>query len=97
MLTKILPPEDPEFGIIVMCAVRYAMGRRTYMPQLVIDFCKRNWGFIKNGDRLIIMRDVYFEIEHELENPGWLGDKCDSEAWQDFYKWMRENENLCDG
>ena len=29
---------DDNFGTVLNCAVRYAIGRRTYMPGLVIDF-----------------------------------------------------------
>ena len=30
--------EDDDFGAVLNCAVRYACGRRSYMPSLVIDF-----------------------------------------------------------
>lgn len=29
---------DDDFGAVLNCAVRYAIGRQTYMPSLVIDF-----------------------------------------------------------
>ena len=29
---------DDEFGLMLNCAVRYAMGRETYMPHAVMDF-----------------------------------------------------------
>ena len=33
----IIKNED-DFGVILNCAVRYAIGRRTYIPVLVADF-----------------------------------------------------------
>lgn len=33
-----IDPYNDDFGAICNCAVRYAVGRRTYMPDLVIDF-----------------------------------------------------------
>lgn len=30
--------QDVVFGVVLNCAVRYAVGRKTYMPGLVIDF-----------------------------------------------------------
>lgn len=33
-----IDPEDDDFGAVLNCAVRYAVGRQTYMPGLVIDF-----------------------------------------------------------
>lgn len=29
---------DDDFGAVLNCAVRYSIGRQTYMPHLVIDF-----------------------------------------------------------
>ena len=29
---------DDNFGAVLNCAVRYAIGRRTYMPSLVVDY-----------------------------------------------------------
>ena len=31
-------PIDGNFGVMQTCAIRYACGRRTYMPSLVIDY-----------------------------------------------------------
>ncbi len=30
--------ESEDFGCVLNCAVRYAIGRQTYMPGVVIDF-----------------------------------------------------------
>ena len=35
---KKIDPADEDFGTICNCAVRYACGRQTYMPSLIIDF-----------------------------------------------------------
>lgn len=32
--------DDEDFGTILNCAVRYSIGRQTYMPKLVMDFIK---------------------------------------------------------
>lgn len=34
----VIDPADDEFGAVLNCAVRYAIGRCTYMPSLVIGF-----------------------------------------------------------
>ena len=31
-------PTDDDFGAVLNCAVRYAVGRRTYMPHIVIAY-----------------------------------------------------------
>lgn len=33
-----IDPTDDDFGCVLNCAVRYALGRRTYMPYLVIGY-----------------------------------------------------------
>ena len=35
---RVVDVSGDTFGIVLNCAVRYAIGRRTYMPGLVIDF-----------------------------------------------------------
>lgn len=31
---------DDDFGAVINCAVRYCIGRQTYMPQLVTDYVR---------------------------------------------------------
>lgn len=38
---------DENFGSVLICAIRYAMGRKTYMPSVVVDFIKP---LVKNLD-----------------------------------------------
>ncbi len=33
-----IDPQSSDFGAVLNCAVRYAVGRRTYMPGIVIGF-----------------------------------------------------------
>lgn len=44
-----IDPHDDDFGAICNCAVRYAVGRRTYMPDLVLDFTRRIVIVLMNG------------------------------------------------
>lgn len=32
--------QNNDFGAVLICAVRYCIGRQTYMPGLVIDFIR---------------------------------------------------------
>ena len=34
----LIDSRDEDFGSVLICAVRYAIGRRTSMPKLVVDF-----------------------------------------------------------
>ena len=39
------PVCDSDFRLILLSAMRYAMGRNTYMPAVVSDYIKRIFGF----------------------------------------------------
>lgn len=79
-----------DYGTIVLCAVRYAMGRMTYMPTIVINYVKEHWADLQPGMQDIILRDVSEELEHEDRSSGWLGNACDVQNWKYFHLWMKE-------
>lgn len=70
--------QDDFFGCILNCAVRYAIGRQTYMPGLVIDFItplipylsgKTLWCFDKD------VTDARYECGYgdpRIDEPGWI-------------------------
>lgn len=49
---------DSDHITIVVCAVRYAMGRRTYMTKLVIDYVQRHWDEFGDKDKRMIKSEV---------------------------------------
>lgn len=93
---KATDKEEPhkDYGTIVLCAVRYCFGRKTYMPSLVIGYVKEHWKDLSQGDRDLILRDVGEELVLEDRSPGWLGSKYDVQTWKDFHWWMSETERL---
>lgn len=82
-LTKSME-EDVDTGAIALCALRYCIGRRTYMPSLVVDWVKRHWGAFPESDKNVILRDVQQEVNSGRD----LGDDCDYRTWTDFLKWI---------
>ena len=65
---------DEDFGEIVTSAVRYSIGRHSYMPELVCNFIIRNICALNNKTLAIIISDI--DREYKL-NP-----KLDySETW----------------
>lgn len=83
---------DSDTGLIVLCAVRYAIGRRTYMPSTVVNWIKRNWAAIAPKDRTLILRDVTEECDRYMRGGDNLGDRCDVATWMEFKKWMEEKD-----
>ena len=79
---------DPETGAIALCAVRYCMGRTTYMPGLVTDWMRRHWNELPPRDRFNIQRDVKDFVEGGQS----MGDSCDVDTWQSFLRWMQAQQ-----
>lgn len=52
-----------EFDAICVCAVRYSLGRKTYMPRLVMDYLKDNMELLKTQTLRTVVKDVndYYE------------------------------------
>ena len=74
-------PINADFGTILNCAVRYAIGRRTYMPGLVIAYITPLLPSLDDKTLSIFDRDI---AEHEAM--GDLGDPIiDAPGWKNFH------------
>lgn len=68
---------DRDFGTICICAVRYALGRETYMPSLVQQFVIRNLNLIDGYSLAVMVRDV-------KEAPSYGNETIDKPGWMNF-------------
>lgn len=75
-----------DTGFIVLSAVRYAMGRRTYAVGLIIDWVKEFWDKLTPNDKTCIARDVREFVCSDRSK----GDDCDKKDWEAFHLWMRD-------
>ena len=50
---------DVNGGIMVTSALRYALGRMTYVPGAVQDWIKTHWDSLDSNTRFVIVRDVF--------------------------------------
>lgn len=72
---------DCDLETIFLCAIRYAMGRRTYMPSLVCDYLRPllpnlSDYFLKLALQEYEFRDKMYEGDY--------GDTCDYQTWIGF-------------
>ena len=83
-------PITENLYTVAICAVRYSLGRRTYMPGLVTDWIKANFtGKIPKGTCEIMLRDIQEQREMgERANYESLGDPCDARTWEKFEVWL---------
>ena len=49
---------DQYFGTICLCALRYALGRQTYMPGIVQDFIRAHISDIDQNAIKVMIRDI---------------------------------------
>ena len=80
---------DKDFTGIIICAVRYCLGRQTYMPGLVIGWIKRNMdGKFDLSDINVMRRDI---AEHFRMFPD-SGASDIKIVWEQFVVWLNEQE-----
>ena len=66
-----------DFGTVCGCAVRYSLGRQTYMPSLVQQFVIRNLNLIDGNSLAVMVRDV-------KEAPSYGNETIDKPGWMNF-------------
>ena len=68
---------DRDFGTVCGCAVRYSLGRQTYMPSLVQQFINRNLKQIDSYSLAVMARDI-------KEAPSYGNEAIDKPGWMNF-------------
>lgn len=63
--------------LILVSAFRYALGRRTFMPSVVVGELIRNWDNLSHSDRKQIQDDIRWAIERDM-----AGMDCDVREWK---------------
>jgi hypothetical protein len=77
-----------SLGTLVLCAIRYAMGRQTYMPSYVQEIARAHWAELDPNDQKTIRRDVAEAIAETERIPGSLGASFDERGWREFLAWI---------
>ena len=77
---------NKDFETILLCAVRYAIGRRTYIPSLVIDYITPLLPYLSEDVLKLIADEIIGRYTYE----GALGDeKIDRPYWEQFLRKIR--------
>ena len=89
---------DKDIGTIAICAVRYALGRETYVPGIVQDFVRRHPEIVDANAKAVMIRDIddadkiteYSLVTGEKMRVDGLGDTTiDRPGWERFREWLR--------
>lgn len=83
-------PINGDFGLMMTCAVRYACGRRTYMPSIVIDYITPLILHLDDATLAIINKDL-----DEAARTGGYGDpQIDEPRWKAFHALIQQERLL---
>lgn len=75
-------PASDDFGSVCNCAVRYCLGRRSYMPSIICRYIIPLLPELTDKTLDCFERDIA-----ERKRAGFdFGDSCDYETWDAFYK-----------
>ena len=72
---------DKNFETILLCAIRYAIGRRTYIPSLVIDYITTLLPYLSEDLLKLIANEI---TEHDTYEGGLGDEKIDRPYWLNF-------------
>ena len=77
---------NKDFESILVCAVRYAIGRKSYMPSMVIDYITPLLPYLSEDVLKLIANEI---TEHEAYEGGLGDEKIDKPYWLDFLRKIR--------
>ena len=79
---------------ILICALRYALGRKTYITSLVADYIMEHQELIDERVKNVMLNDLnnYFRCRKatitRFGKP--TDDDCDYNKWMELKKWLEE-------
>ena len=80
--STLIDPTNDDFGVVCNCAVRYCLGRRSYMPSLICGYITPLLPELTDKTLDCFERDIAERKQKGFD----FGDSCDYETWDAFYK-----------
>ena len=77
--------KNNNFEAIVEAAVRYGLGRRTYITSVIPEFIISNLDILSNDVKFLIIRDIKNQKDY--------GDNCDRRSWMDLLERLENDMN----
>lgn len=68
---------DVNQDILLFCAFRYALGRRTYVVGTIVEILKNNWDHMPKSRREMFKKEIREAIDSDM-----CGSKYDIEEWE---------------
>lgn len=84
---KKIHDKDNDFGDIMIMALRYALGRRTYVTVEVPAFIMQNKDEINKRICFVMLRDLESYVVDRLQG-NIKDDDCDYKSWVKLIQWL---------
>lgn len=79
---------DEDFGTLCICAIRYCIGRRSYMPSLIQGYIRPLLPYLTNKTLAVMRNDIEtangMSLMPEIYPWPWGDDNIDKPGWMAF-------------
>ena len=76
---------------MLLCALRYCMGRQSYAVSVCCDFLRDHWKDIDDGTKRTMIRDLEHDLKECEADNRYLGADFDHRAWRTLLDFMQKN------
>lgn len=73
---------------LLVCSLRYAMGRRSYITGDVADLIRTHDKHLRQSQREVLARDLRDALQRAIERGQTLGEQCDHDDWRSLLIWL---------
>ena len=91
-MAKRTMPIHPDYGNIVCSAVRYALGRHTYIVALTADYVLQHWQYIDARSKYNVLSDIDRFLTTTPITDEWGA--FDRARWAQLYNKLRARETV---
>ena len=82
---------DDHYELMLISAVRYALGRRTYIVEETARYVRGKLGMVQDATLVVMLRDIDERIAWSDSHGGsGLGDECDRAEWMLLHRAIAE-------
>lgn len=74
-----------DLGLLLLCSLRYAMGRKSYVTSSIAETIEYHWDDLNARDHMTILADLRGELERAERAGQFLGMEMDHKMWRDTY------------
>lgn len=78
--------------VVLSCAVRYALGRLSYLPGMIADEVRRLWSDLDDSDRDVIHGDIAEWLADDWRHDTRPDFKHTVTVWADLLAWIELQE-----